>query len=541
MLVPKEVKTIIGKLEKAGFEAYIVGGCVRDFLLASSKPAGEGGLDAQPKDWDVTTNAKPEEIQKVFPDSFYENNFLTVTVRVGGGKEKAAASVKTSTSANAMAGQAGEPKEIEITTYRLEAKYSDKRHPDEVKYAKKLEDDLSRRDFTVNAMALTVQGVQDDKTVLNGRIERAKRLNERSDRAGRTKIVDLFGGQEDLKNKIIRTVGNPEERFGEDALRMLRAIRFATTLNFTIEEKTAEAIKKNSVWLEAISQERIRDELMKIIASDRAADGIDSLRQLGLLKYIIPELLENYGVSQNKHHIYDCYQHAVKSLEFTAKKNFNTDVRLAALLHDIAKPRVKAGEGEAATFYNHEIVGAKMCFQILNRLKFSKKEVEKITKLVRYHLFYYNVDEVGESSVRRLVRNVGPENMEELLQVRQADRIGSGVPKAEPYKLRHLKYLIDKVSQDPISAKMLKINGNDLMLVLKIKPGPKIGQILDVLLGYVLDDPKKNTKEFLEKEALKLGKLPDKELEELAEKSEEEKTEVEVKQDKMTKNKYWVT
>ncbi len=489
MVIPKEVKSIIERLQKSslpagrqGFEAYIVGGCVRDFLLGR-----------EPKDWDVTTNAKPEEIQKVFPDSFYENKFLTVTARTG--------SKKTELS------------EIEITTYRLEAEYSDKRHPDQVKYATKLEDDLSRRDFTVNAMAMD----------------------------GKKKVIDIYEGQKDLEKKIIRTVGNPEERFNEDALRMLRAVRFATTLGFEIEVKTKEAIKKNSIWLEAISQERIRDEFVKIIMSEKAADGVELLRELGLLKYIVPELLENYGVSQNKHHIYDCYMHAIKALEFTAKKNLNMYVRLAALLHDIAKPRVKAGSGNDATFYNHEIVGAKVTFQILNRLKFSKKEVEKITKLVRYHLFYYNVDEVGESSVRRLVRNMGPENMEELLQVRQADRIGSGVPKAEPYKLRHLKYLIDKVSQDPISAKMLKINGNDLMSVLKIKPGPKIGQILDILLGYVLDDPKKNTKEFLEGEALKLSEMTDFDLQKLSEKSQEEKSEVVVKQDKMTKQKYWVS
>jgi poly(A) polymerase/tRNA nucleotidyltransferase (CCA-adding enzyme) len=469
-------------LQKAGFEAYIVGGCVRDFLLGQ-----------EPKDWDVTTNAKPEEIQKVFPNSFYENNFLTVTARTGSKNERLA--------------------EIEITTYRFEAKYSDKRHPDEVKYAKTLGEDLGRRDFTINAMAM------DEKK----------------------KVVDLFDGQKDLKNKIIRTVGKPEERFNEDALRMLRAVRFAATLGFEIEKNTAEAIKKNSVWLEAISKERIRDEFVKIIMADKAAEGVELLRELGLLKYIVPELLENYGVSQNKHHIYDCYTHALKSLEFTAKKKFNMHVRLAALLHDIAKPRVKVGEGENSTFYNHEIAGAKVTFQILNNLKFSKKDVEKITKLVRYHLFYYNVDEVGESSVRRLVKNVGPENMEELLQVRQADRIGSGVPKAEPYKLRHLKYLIDKVSQDPISAKMLKISGNDLMSILDIKPGPKIGEILDILLGYVLDDPKKNKKEFLEKEALKLGELPDSELQKLSEKSEEEKSEVEIKRDEMTKSKYWVT
>ncbi|MEK7562303.1 MAG: HD domain-containing protein [Patescibacteria group bacterium] len=485
MEIPKEIKNIMDSLKRAGFEAYIVGGCVRDFLM-----------EKEPADWDVTTNAKPEEIQKVFPDSFYENSFLTVTARTGSSKIP----------------------EVEITTYRFEAKYSDKRHPDQVKYAKTLDEDLSRRDFTVNAMAMDLK----------------------------KNIIDNFAGQKDLKNKIIRTVGSAEERFGEDALRMLRAARFATTLGFVIEEKTANAIKKNSIWLEAISKERIRDEFVKIIMADPSAGsgpagGIELLREVNLLKYIIPELLDNYGISQNKHHIYDCYQHAVKALEYTAKKKFNMHVRLAALLHDIAKPKVKTGQGKNATFYNHEIVGAKMTFQILNNLKFPKKDVEKITKLVRFHLFYYNVDEVGEASVRRLVKNVGPENMEELLQVRQADRIGSGVPKAEPYKLRHLKYLIEKVSKDPISAKMLKVNGEDIMEILEIKPGPKIGQMLDVLLGYVLDDPKKNTKEFLEKEVAKLGKLSDKELKTLAEKSKQEKSEIETKQDKMTKQKYWVT
>jgi len=490
MVIPKEVKSIISKLQKAlgrsptgeaGFEAYIVGGCVRDFLL---------GLE--PKDWDVTTNAKPEEIQKVFPDSFYENNFLTVTARTG---------IK----------KAG-LEEIEITTYRLEAKYSDKRHPDEVKYAKKLEDDLSRRDFTVNAMAM-----DEDK-----------------------KVIDLFEGQKDLKSKIIRTVGNAEERFNEDALRMLRAVRFATTLDFKIEEKTKEAIKKNSIWLEAISGERIRDEFVKIIMSDNAADGVELLRELGLLKYIIPELLENYGVAQNKHHIYDSYQHLIKSLEYAAKKKFNIYVRLASLLHDVAKSRVKAGKEDESTFYNHEILGARMTFQILNRLKFSGKEIEKITKLVRYHMFYYNVDEVKEASVRRLIKNVGPENMDELLQVRLADRIGSGVPKAEPYKLRHFKYLVDKVSKDPISVKMLKINGNDLIQTLNIKPGPKIGQILDALLGVVLDDPKKNNKKYLETEAEKFAKLEDKYLKELAERSKEEKVEMQEQEDQVVKQKYWV-
>jgi poly(A) polymerase/tRNA nucleotidyltransferase (CCA-adding enzyme) len=486
MRIPEEVKFVIEKLQKAGFEAYIVGGCVRDLLR-----------DVEPEDWDIATNAKPEEIQKIFPKSFYCNKFFTVTVQTGSENPKL--------------------KEIEITTYRKEAKYTDKRHPDEVKFAKTIEEDLSRRDFTINALALG------------------------SD-TGLT-LIDPFNGQKDLKNKIIRAVGNPKERFSEDALRMIRAVRFAVCLGegFKIEKKTAEAISENAHWLKMISKERIRDEFLKIIMTERAAQGIELLRKLGLLKYIVPELEEGYKVTQNKHHIYECYDHYLRSLDFAAKKGFNKFVRLAALFHDIGKPRTKKGEGPDATFYGHEIVGAKITAQILNRLKFPKKEIEKIVKLVRYHLFYYNVGEVGESSVRRLVRKVGPENMEELLQVRMADRIGSGCPKAEPYKLRHLRYLIEKVSQDPISVKMLKVNGEDVMRILKIPPGPKVGQVLDILLGYVLEDPKKNEKEFLEKEIEKLGKLSDEKLKELAQKARKEREEIEQKRDEMTKRKYWVT
>jgi len=480
MEIPKEVKSVIDKLKKKGFQAYIVGGCVRDFLRGIT-----------PEDWDVTTNAKPKEIQKIFPKSFYENKFLTVTVKTGSKNPKL--------------------KEVEVTTYRLEAKYTDKRHPDEVKFAKSIKEDLARRDFTVNAVAMNAE------------------------------VIDPFGGQKDLEDKVVRAVGKPEDRFSEDALRMMRAVRFAATLSFTIEPETARAIKKNAALLRAISKERIRDELMKIIMSDKAEQGIELLRQLGLLKYIIPELEQGYGVSQNKHHIYDCYEHSLLSLKYAAGKGFNKYVRLASLLHDIGKPKTKRGQGENATFYGHEIVGAKMTSQILNLLRFPKKDIEKIVKLVRYHLFYYNVDEVTESSVRRLVRQVGPENMEELLQVRMADRIGSGVPKAEPYKLRHLKYVIEKVSQDPISVKTLKITGNDIMKKLDIKPGPKIGHILDILLGHVLNDPKKNKKDFLDKEIKKLDKISDKKLKELAEKARKEREKIVMKQDQMTKQKYWVT
>ena len=489
MNIPKEIKSVVEKLEKKGFEAYLVGGCVRDLLRSM-----------EPEDWDIATNAKPEEISKIFSKSFADNKFGTVTVLTSSKEKKL--------------------KEVEITPFRTEEKYTDKRHPDKVEWAKTIEEDLSRRDFTINAIALT-----------------QKTKNKKQE----TKIIDPYNGQKDLEKRVIQAVGKAEDRFSEDALRMIRAVRFAAVFDFEIEKKTAKAIEKNSPWLQAISKERIRDELLKIIMAEQASDGIELLRKLELLRYVIPELEESYKVSQNKHHIYDCYEHALLSLKYAAKRNFNKYVRLAALLHDIAKPRVKRGEGSDATFYNHEIVGAKMTAQILNRLRFSKKDIEKITKLVRYHLFYYNVDEVGEASVRRLVRRAGIENMEELLQVRMADRIGSGVPKAEPYKLRHLKYIIEKVSQDPISVQRLKMNGESIMKILNIKPGPKIGWILDILLGYVLVEPEKNKKDFLEKEIKKLGKLSDRKLKEKAQKSKKEREDIETKQDKMTKKKYWVT
>jgi len=494
MDVPKEVKFVISELKNKGFEAYIVGGCVRDFLRGT-----------EPQDWDVATNAKPAEIGKIFLRSYADNKFGTVTVLIGSEDPKL--------------------KEIEITPYRIESKYTDKRHPDEVKWAKTIKEDLARRDFTVNAIAINLQ-----LTTYN------------------LQLIDPFNGQQDLKNKIIRAVGNPEDRFNEDALRMMRAVRFAATLEekavpgrWQIEESTGQAIKKNAKLLQVISKERIRDELMKIIMADRAAEGIDLLRELGLLKYIIPELEEGYGQTQNKHHIYEIYDHNLRCLDYAAKKKYNKFVRLAALFHDLAKPRTKRGEGPDSTFYGHEILGAKMTCQVLNRLKFSKKDIEKIAKLVRYHLFYYNVGEVSEASVRRLVRQVELENVAELLQLRYCDRIGSGCPKAEPYKLRHLKYLIEKVSQDPISVKMLEVNGKDVMDTLEIQPGPAIGQILDILLGQVLSYPQRNKKNVLLQEIKKLGKLNEKELRSLSQKAREERERLKMKKDEMTKKKYWVT
>ncbi len=485
MKLPKEVEKIIEALEKHGYEGYAVGGCVRDILRGVS-----------PEDFDVATNALPEEVEKIFKKSFSDNKFGTVTVFTGSSEKNL--------------------KEVQVTTYRTEEEYKDRRHPQKVNFVKNIEEDLERRDFTINAMAIRKE-------------------------AHGYGIIDPFNGKGDIEKEIIRAVGDPQERIAEDALRMMRAARFSCSLGFSIEKETEKAIKENAKLLQDISEERIRDEFVKIIMSSKAVEGVEILRNLNLLKQFLPELLEGYQVLQNKHHIYDCYQHSIYSLGYAAKKNFGFHVRVAALLHDIGKPRVKSGKGEKATFYNHEIVGAKMTRSILKRMKFSKEDREKIVLLVRYHLFYYNVGEVSESSVRRLLRKVDKKNMEELLQLRMADRIGSGVPKAEPYRLRHMRYLIDKVSQDAISTNMLKIGGNEIMEIINVPPGPVIGDVLNILLLKVINDPKKNKEEVLKKE---VGKIKDKSPEEIkkeAKKAKKEIEKVETKRDEMTKQKYWVT
>ena len=490
MNIPKEIVNVIKIINDSGFEAYIVGGCVRDSLMKKT-----------PEDWDLATNATPEKIQQIFKkngfDSFYENNFGTVGVLLSK-KERAYSNV------------------VEITTYRTEGVYRDKRRPENVKWAKTIEEDLSRRDFTVNAIAVKIEN-------------------------GKNIFIDPFDGKKDLDKKIIRAVGDPTQRFEEDALRIFRAIRFAGTLSFEIEEETLKSIKKNGAWILDISSERIRDEFIKMIMSKNAYEGINLLNSTGILKHILPEIVAGCGVSQNKHHIYDCYEHNLLALKYAAKKNFNFHVRMAALLHDVAKPKCKRGEGPDATFYNHEIVGAKMTKNILERLKFSKKDIDKITLLVRYHLFYYNVGEVSESSIRRLVRQVGIENMDDLLNLRMCDRIGSGVPKAEPYKLRHLKYIIEKTSKDPISVKKLKIKGQDVIDILKIEPGPKVGWILNILLGQILQDPKQNNTRYLKKQIKELSKLSDKDLLEMDKKAKKDILKIETKNDEMTKKKYWIT
>ena len=222
--------------------------------------------------------------------------------------------------------------------------------------------------------------------------------------------------------------------------------------------------------LEVIAKERVRDELEKIIMSPGAAKGIILLEELGLLQYVLPELREGLGVDQNKHHIYTIFEHSIRSLDYATKQNYSFEVRMASLLHDVGKTRAKDGSGPDATFYQHEYIGAKMAARALDRLRFSKETAEKIAHLVRRHMFYYNVGEISDAGVRRFLVRVGPENIDDLLKVREADRIGSGVKKAIPYKLRHLLFMIEKVKHDPLSPKMLKVNGDDIMKILNIPP-----------------------------------------------------------------------
>jgi len=486
MEIPEIIKNILKKFEEAGFEAYIVGGCVRDFLI-----------NKKPKDWDITTNAKPEQIQKLFPKNFYENAFGTVSII---------------TDSNDLT-----LKIVEVTPFRLEGKYTDKRHPDEIKFADNIEDDLKRRDFTINAIALKIKN-------------------------GKQIIVDPFDGKKDLKKKVLRAVGNADERFQEDALRILRAIRFAVRLDFQIEEKTSKALEKNSYLLKQIAKERIRDEFEKIIMSENAAKGIYLLHELGLLNYIMPELENCVGVSQNKHHAYPVFDHLVKTLEYAANEHFDLETRLAALLHDVGKPQTKTGEGPESHFYGHDAVSVKLAVNILKRLKFPKETIDIVAALIKSHMFRYNTnphlgDVTTDSAVRRIIRNVGKDNIWRLINLRLADRYGQGnVKKIEKFDLRHIKARVEILLKEPLSVKDLKINGNDIIGMLKIKPGPKIGWLLSALLQEILDDPKKNEKSYLLEELKRLDKLSDNELKSLADESKKnvnlynEQAEMEIKE-----------
>lgn len=421
-------------VKKAGFEVYVVGGCVRALIM-----------DWPTKDWDFATNATPEQILEIFPNGFYDNIFGTVGVPQEDGAV------------------------YEITTYRTERGYSDRRHPDIIAWGKTLEEDLARRDFTINAIAFDGQN-----------------------------LIDPFNGQKDLIDKIVRAVGDPSERFSEDALRLLRAVRIATELEFLIEPKTFEAIKENVHLIQRVSGERIREELLKILRSDFPADGFTLLRSSGLLKEILPELDKCFGVEQKspgRHHIYDVGIHSVLSLKNCPSGD--PIVRLATLFHDIGKPVVyKKDTKGLITFYNHEVLGTSIVRNIAERLNFSKKDRERLINLVRWHQFV--VDEFQtDAAIRRFIRRVGPENVQDMFDLRIGDRLGGGCATATSWRLRKFMERTIEVQKHTPSVADLKVNGNDVMKVLGIGPGPKVGQILNTLFEEITDDPTKNTREYL--------------------------------------------
>lgn len=461
--IPNQISEISKKFLEKKYEIYLVGGSVRNLIL--NKPV---------TDWDLTTNAKPDEMLSLFPDAFYNNEFGTV-------------GIPTQTSESEHTGV------IEVTTFRTERGYSDKRRPDEIAWGKTVEEDLQRRDFTINAIALNL-GNHDTNS------EISTNLNF-------WQLIDPYNGKTDLENKIIRAVGEPATRFQEDALRLMRAIRLAAQLGFTIEKQTLQGINENAHLLSHIAKERIREELLKILKSDFAYEGIMLLKNTGLLEYILPELLEGIDVSQvrpGRHHTEDVFTHNVLSLKFCPSED--PIVRFATLIHDIGKPRVQSNdENGFVIFYNHEVMGARMAFEISNRLRFSKNERKKIVTLVRWHMF--TVDEhITDGAVRRFIRRIGVENVKDMMDLRIGDRLGGGTQTAESWRLKLFKKRVEEqLAPTPFSVNDLAIDGHGVMQILNIKPGRRVGEILQKLFLEVEEDMSKNTKEYLSEKVKQLG------------------------------------
>ena len=474
--LPPIISTIARVLNEKGHSAYLVGGCVRDLLIGKT-----------PKDWDLTTDATPEQIENSFENTFMNNPYGTVTI-VNQNEEKST-------------------QWVEVTPYRSEGKYLDGRRPESIKFVKTLEKDLSRRDFTINAIAINPKDFS---------------------------IKDPFGGLSDMSKSIIVTVGDPEKRFNEDYLRMLRAVRFSCVLNFSIDEKTQKAIQRNAEKISNISLERVRDEIIKICNSDKPSTGFLKLKETGLLSYILPEIDGAYGVDQNGSHKYDVFTHLLYALDYTAKKKLSLELRLAALLHDIGKPKTRyfSKTKNDYTFYSHEVVGAKISEKILKRLKFSKQFTDKVTLFVRWHMFFSDTEQITLSAVRRMIARVGKENIQDLLELRVADRMGMGRPKENPYRLRKYRSLVEEVLRESITPGKLAIDGALIMKESGEESGPRIGYIQQALLAETLEDPKKNTKEYLLKKARELSSMPEKKLKEIGDKGrlrvyKEENTEIE--------------
>jgi tRNA nucleotidyltransferase (CCA-adding enzyme) len=420
---------LMDRLNAAGHEAYVVGGSLRDILLRR---------DAH--DWDLTTDARPVRLQELFPDSLYENAFGTVTVRD-------------------VDGQA-----VEITTFRTDHDYADFRRPHRIEFGDRVEDDLARRDFTVNALAW------------GGAPGRGR------------EVVDPFGGREDVARRVLRAVGDPAERFEEDALRMLRAVRLAATLQFTIEPATLAAIGRRADLAVHLSGERIAAEIDKLLGASRPSVGLRLMAQTGLLAVVAPELAAQAGVPQNKTPGEDLWDHTLRTVDAAAAAASDGVVRLAALLHDVGKPAT-AADGH---FYVHEAVGAELAATLLRRWHLPRETIERVEHLVRYHMFAYD-ESWSDAAVRRFIGKIGIESLDDLFRLREADNIGSGVPAAAG-NLAALRQrtAVELASNLVLDRGGLAIDGNDLITALGLAPGPAIGRVLDRLVEKVVADPQLN-------------------------------------------------
>ena len=437
--VPADVRRILETLWSNGHAAYLVGGGVRDSLL-----------DRRVTDWDIATDSLPETTMASFPGSDYTNRFGTVTVP-------------------------SDPKGIEVTTFRRDHRYADHRRPDSVSFTGSLDEDLSRRDFTVNAIAW-------------GRA--ASDADER--------WVDPTGGMDDLRAGVMRAVGDPNVRFDEDALRLLRAARLAAQLDFQIEQQTMAAMAATAETARWVSNERIGGELRKMIAADPPSRAFAILADAGVIEHSLPELAAQRGVPQDKVTGHDLWGHCMATLDAAAAiGRDNQALRLAALLHDIGKPPTSAH----GHFIGHDEEGAKMAEMMLTRLAYPRHEITKVAALIRNHMFSYE-PRWSSAAVRRFIRRVGRELIDDLVNLRRADNVGSGLaPEAG-----HVDELASRVAAElqagsPLTLRELAIDGDDLVSDLGLKPGPKVGQLLERLLGSVISDPSRNTREQLLAEA----------------------------------------
>lgn len=447
--IPEDVKYILEKLNNAGYEAYAVGGCVRDSILGRT-----------PDDWDITTSAKPEETKALFPktiDTGIQHGTVTV-----------------------MRNQVG----YEVTTYRIDGEYEDSRHPKEVIFTADLLEDLKRRDFTINAMAYNhlAENESEDDT-------ETTRDNSKSD------LVDAFGGIEDIENKIIRCVGNPIHRFEEDALRMMRAVRFSAQLGYVIEEETKKAIKVLAGNLANISAERIQVELVKLLVSDHP-DYLRTAYETGMTKVFFPEFDKMMETKQNNpHHIYSVGEHTLHSLNYVRNDKV---LRLSMLLHDVGKPEsLQKDETGRDHFHGHPELGEEMARKILRRLRFDNDTISKVCKLVKFHDQKLSL---RPTKLRKAIVKIGPELFPLLLEVKEADMLAQSNYKRDEKEteLEEIRKVYRKILEDKdcLSLKDLAVCGKDL-IEQGMKPGKELGETLQKLFEFTLENPEKNKKEAL--------------------------------------------